>query len=76
MIFLNLNLFFQLIEIDHQKIRNAFNDNDLKVFSKTDQLKKFLLEQSYANSNLIFMSSGNYASLDLNFLINEISIGE
>ena len=65
-----------LIEIDHQKIKNAFNDNDLKVFSKTDQLKKFLLEQSYANSNLLFMSSGNYASLDLNFLINEISIGE
>jgi hypothetical protein len=25
---------------------------------------------------LLFMSSGNYASLDLNFLINEISIGE
>ena len=41
------------------------NDNNLIVFSNPDLLRTFLVEQEYLNSNLLFMSSGNYASLDL-----------
>ena len=65
-----------LSQIDQQEIKNAFNDQDLKVFSDSDNLKDFLLSQSYANSNLLFMSSGNYASIDLDFLINQIRTSE
>ena len=65
-----------LIEIDNQKIKNAFNDNNLNVFTESNKLQDFLLEQSYTNSNLLFMSSGNYASIDLDFLINQIRISE
>ena len=61
-----------IAEIDQQKIKNAFNDNYLQVFSDSNKLKTFLLEQSYINSNLLFMSSGNYASIDLNDLVNHI----
>ena len=65
-----------LSEINDQDIRQAFNDNNLKVFSNPNELNEFLLSQSYANSNLLFMSSGNYASLDLDNLIKKISSSE
>tara|TARA_B100000767_G_scaffold50213_1_gene45312 strand:+ start:2277 stop:3641 length:1365 start_codon:yes stop_codon:yes gene_type:complete len=65
-----------LSEINHQEIINAFNDKNLKVFSDNIKLEEFLLNQSFANSNLLFMSSGNYASIDLDFLINQIRISE
>jgi len=65
-----------LSEINDQVIKQAFNDNNLKVFSNPNELNEFLLSQSYANSNLLFMSSGNYASLDLDNLIKKISSSE
>ena len=65
-----------LSEINDQVIKLAFNDNNLKVFSNPNELNEFLLSQSYANSNLLFMSSGNYASLDLDNLIKKISSSE
>ena len=65
-----------LSEINDQVIKLAFNDNNLKVFSNPNELNEFLLSQSYANSNMLFMSSGNYASLDLDNLIKKISSSE
>ena len=60
--------------LSDNKIKEAFNDDQLLVFSKSEDLKMYLFEQSYSQTNLLFMSSGNYASLDLdeikNFLIN------
>ena len=35
-------------------------------------LTDFLLKQKYVDTNLLFMSSGNYASIDLDMLINVI----
>jgi len=35
------------------------------VISDSNQLKAYLFELSYQDTNLLFMSSGNYASLDL-----------
>ena len=51
--------------ISENKIKSAFNDESIYVFSNPDLLRTFLVEQEYLNSNLLFMSSGNYASLDL-----------
>ena len=65
-----------LSELDHQKIKFAFNDDRLNIFSDSCKLKEFLLKQSYSNSNLLFMSSGNYASIDLDNLINQIRISK
>ena len=60
--------------LSDNKIKEAFNDDQLLVFSKSEDLKIYLFKQSYFRTNLLFMSSGNYASLDLdeikNFLIN------
>jgi len=65
-----------LSKLDHQKIKFAFNDDRLNIFSNSYKLKEFLLKQSYSNSNLLFMSSGNYASIDLDNLINQIRISK
>ena len=54
-----------LKNISENKIKSAFNDESIYVFSNPDLLRTFLVEQEYLNSNLLFMSSGNYASLDL-----------
>jgi len=65
-----------LSAIDDKMIKKAFNDNKLIVFSNSGQLSDFLLSQSYVNANLLIMSSGNYASLDLDFITNQIKISE
>jgi len=65
-----------LSAIDDKRIKKAFNDNKLIVFSNSGQLSDFLLSQSYVNANLLIMSSGNYASLDLDFITSQIKISE
>ena len=65
-----------LSEIDDKMIKKAFNDNKLIIFSNSGQLSDFLLSQSYVNANLLIMSSGNYASLDLDFITSQIKISE
>ena len=65
-----------LSAIDDKMIKKAFNDNKLIVFSNSGQLSDFLLSQSYVNANLLIMSSGNYASLDLDFITSQIKISE
>ena len=65
-----------LSPIDDKMIKKAFNDNKLIVFSNSGQLSDFLLSQSYVNANLLIMSSGNYASLDLDFITSQIKISE
>jgi len=42
------------------------------VISDSNQLKDYLFELSFLNTNLLFMSSGNYASLDLDVIIDFI----
>ena len=65
-----------LKNINDQKIKNAFNDDDLLVFSDSEALKDFLLSQSYNNTNLLLMSSGNYASLDLDYITSQIKVSQ
>jgi UDP-N-acetylmuramate: L-alanyl-gamma-D-glutamyl-meso-diaminopimelate ligase len=55
-----------LNNISEKAMKSAFKDDSLFIFSGSDELKKFLFELDYKESNLLFMSSGNYASLDLN----------
>ena len=57
-----------LKNISVQKIKDSFNDDSMIVISDSIQLKAYLFELSYYNTNLLFMSSGNYASLDLDVI--------
>jgi len=59
-----------LLSIDD--VSNAFGKNDLQVFNDIDLFEKFLLSQTWNNTNLLMMSSGNFESLDLKQLSESI----
>ena len=61
------------IEIDENTIKIAFGDYDLKVFSIKSILVKNILDYSFNNSVLLLMSSGNFSSLNINSLIENIN---
>ena len=64
----------KLDNLDAKFLKLAFNENDLQIFTDGNELKEFLFNQDYRNTNLVFMSSGNFASVDLNELIEKIKI--
>ena len=64
----------KLDNLDDEFLKLAFNENDLQIFIDSNELKEFLFKQDYRNTNLVFMSSGNFASIDLKELIEEIKI--
>ena len=64
----------KLDNLDAEFLKLAFNENDLQIFTDGNELKEFLFKQDYRNTNLVFMSSGNFASIDLKELVEEIKI--
>ncbi len=57
--------------IPTQDIRDAFNKN-IKVFSNSEELKEHLMSKSLSNTNLLFMSSGNYGGLVLKDFVEKL----
>ncbi len=62
----------QLKEISGTQIKEAFQRDDLYVFTKPSDFEAFLYEQSYDNTVLLLMSSGDYGGLNLPSLINHL----
>lgn len=54
----------QLEEIKQEQIEEAFDRDDLVVFTNPADFKTYLYSQEYENSCLLLMSSGNYGGLD------------
>src|SRR5690554_6768034 len=54
----------QLDEIKREQIEEAFDRDDLVVFTNPADFKTYLYTQDYADSCLLLMSSGNYGGLD------------
>jgi UDP-N-acetylmuramate: L-alanyl-gamma-D-glutamyl-meso-diaminopimelate ligase len=48
-----------------EKVKEGFGKKDLAVINTREELEKFLLNQHYADSNLLLMSSGTYDGLDI-----------
>jgi UDP-N-acetylmuramate: L-alanyl-gamma-D-glutamyl-meso-diaminopimelate ligase len=59
--------------MDEETLQNAFQRNDLMLFTEIDQLKNFLESQEYNQTNLLLMSSGNYDDMDLSLLQSKIN---
>ena len=57
--------------IPNQDIREAFNQSII-VFSNSDELKAHLMSKSLRNTNLLFMSSGNYGGLILEDFVEKL----
>jgi len=58
-----------LDEVTESQIAQAFQRNDLKIFTNAQKFQVFLFQQSFENTALLLMSSGNYGGLDFEQLI-------
>ncbi|CAZ96637.1 UDP-N-acetylmuramate--L-alanine ligase [Zobellia galactanivorans] len=63
----------KLKEVTPEQISEAFERNDLKIYTNATDFKDFVFGQDYGNSVLLLMSSGNYGGLDLNELKGKFS---
>lgn len=58
--------------LTEQDIKLAFDDDDLFYFDSAEKLEAYLKGLNYQNTNLLMMSSGTYAGLDLPKLASEL----
>ena len=56
----------KLDEVTPEQISEAFQRNDLNIFTDSLAFKDFVFGQEYTDSVLLLMSSGNYGGIDLN----------
>lgn len=54
----------KLKEVKQEQIANAFQRDDLIIYTNQDEFKNFLFSQNFDNKALLLMSSGNYGGLD------------
>lgn len=54
----------KLEEVTEAQIANAFERDDLIIYTNTEDFKNFLFSQNFDNKSLLLMSSGNYGGLD------------
>ncbi|WP_100610657.1 UDP-N-acetylmuramate--L-alanine ligase [Confluentibacter lentus] len=54
----------KLKEVTHEQIANAFERDDLIIYTNPDDFKRFLFSQDFNNKALLLMSSGNYGGLN------------
>lgn len=62
----------KLPPISVEEVKQAFANENLKVFTDSILLWEFLLNQNWINMNLLLMSSGNFGGLDYKALADEI----
>ena len=55
----------KLKEVSKEQIAEAFERDDLIIYTDPAEFKSFLFEKDLTNTALLFMSSGNYGGLDL-----------
>jgi UDP-N-acetylmuramate: L-alanyl-gamma-D-glutamyl-meso-diaminopimelate ligase len=63
----------QLEEVTYDQILEAFNRNDLIIYTNPDEFKRFLQERDLKQSALLLMSSGNYGGLNFDEIQDLIS---
>ena len=59
----------KLVDISEIEIQNAFQRDDIIVFTNSNKLKSYLKSTIIKNQNLLLMSSGNFNNLDLKNLL-------
>ncbi|MBL4604222.1 MAG: peptidoglycan synthetase [Flavobacteriaceae bacterium] len=63
----------QLEEVTEEQIANAFQRDDLIIYTNPSDFKKFLFSEDLANKAVLLMSSGNYGGLDFEEVKNLIA---
>jgi UDP-N-acetylmuramate: L-alanyl-gamma-D-glutamyl-meso-diaminopimelate ligase len=54
----------KLEEVTKDQIANAFERDDLIIYTNPEEFRNFLFSQNFDNKSLLLMSSGNYGGLD------------
>ncbi len=54
----------KLEEVTQEQIANAFQRDDLIIYTNPEDFKSFLFSQNFDNKSLLLMSSGNYGGLN------------
>tara|TARA_R110002049_G_scaffold206269_1_gene376773 strand:- start:10573 stop:11937 length:1365 start_codon:yes stop_codon:yes gene_type:complete len=54
----------KLEKVTHEQIANAFERDDLIIYTNPNDFKDFLFSQNFDNKALLLMSSGNYGGVD------------
>ena len=54
----------QLEEVTKEQIANAFQRDDLIIYTNPTEFKEFLFSENLENKAIVLMSSGNYGGLD------------
>jgi len=62
----------QLEEVTEEQIKNAFEREDLEIYTNPNAFKDFLFSEDLNNSAVVLMSSGNYGGLDFEEVKNLI----
>lgn len=58
--------------ISAEDIKAEFGQNNIQVFTRGEDLKTFLQQQKWPQTNLLMMSSGNFDGLDMKQLSEEL----
>ena len=58
----------KLEAVTHEQIANAFQRDDLIIYTNPEAFKDFLFSQNFDDKALLLMSSGNYGGLDFEAL--------
>jgi len=58
----------KLKDISKAEVQNAFNRDDLAVFTNSNKLEKYLETAKTKNQNILLMSSGNFNNIDVSSL--------
>ncbi|MFC2111471.1 UDP-N-acetylmuramate--L-alanine ligase [Bacteroidota bacterium] len=62
----------KLPSITEQQVKEAFKNNELKVFTDSSVLLEYLLNLNWNNKNLLMMSSGNFDGINFVNLADDI----
>lgn len=73
-VYIDANTFDQkkMQPLSEQDIKNAFEDDHLLYFDNQQELLAYLTNLNYQRTNLLMMSSGTYAGLDLHKLAGQL----
>ena len=58
----------QLKEVTKKQIADAFQYDDLIIYTNPQEFKDFLFSENLKETVLLFMSSGNYGGLDFELI--------
>lgn len=62
----------KLKEISPEEVASAFGGENVKVYTDTSELQKVLQKMDWNNTNLLFMSSGNFSGINFQQFAEEL----